>query len=183
MNWRETAEAIDPNRLIFLDESCAKTDMTRLYGWAMGGDRAVDAAPHRRWRTTTMLAAIRVDGVIGEAYEGGATGELFRMYVEDMLAPQLVPGDIVVMDNLGSHKVAGIREAIEARGAELWYLPPYSPDLNPIEPMWSKVKHLLRKTKARCEDTLFDAIGHALRAVTPKDLRGFYQDAGYATCE
>lgn len=96
--------------------------MTRLYGWARGGDRVVDAAPLRRWHSTTMLAAIRVDGVIPQAcatYEGGTTGEVFRFYVEDMLAPQLRPGDVVVMDNLGSHKVAGIREAIEARGAEL----------------------------------------------------------------
>lgn len=157
--------------------------MTRLYGWGLGGERVVDTTPGNHWHTTTMLSAIRIDGVIGEAcaaFAGATNGEVFRFYVEQMLAPTLRPGDIVVMDNLSSHKVKGIREAIEAVGAELWYLPPYSPDLNPIEPMWSKVKALLRKAKARTEDALYDAIGDALRAVTPSDLRGFYADAGYA---
>lgn len=184
--WAQDTAAVDANRLVFLDESGAKTNMTRGYGWGLGGQRVIEATPHGHWNTTTMLAAIRVDGVIPEAclaLAGAMTGAVFRQYVEDMLAPTLKPGDIVVMDNLASHKVAGVREAIEAKGATLWYLPPYSPDYNPIEPMWSKVKALIRKAAARTESTLHDAIGEALRAVTAKELANYYADSGYATNE
>ena len=184
--WADEVRTVDPHRLVFLDESGVKTNMTRLYGWGLGGERVVDAAPHNHWQTTTVLAAIRVDGVIGPAclaLPGAIDGPAFLDYVARMLAPQLRPGDIVVMDNLGSHKVKGVREAIEARGATVWYLPAYSPDLNPIEPMWSKVKALLRKLKARCQTRLYDALGEALHAVTAGDLLGFYRDAGYATSE
>jgi len=160
--------------------------MTRGYGWALSGERVVDAVPHGHWKTTTMLAAIRVDGVIPEAclaLEGPMTGAVFRQYIEQMLAPTLRPGDIVVMDNLASHKVKGVREAIEAAGAELWYLPPYSPDLNPIERMWSKVKALIKKAKARAQPTLYDAIGQALKAVDSTELAHYYVAAGYDTHE
>ena len=182
--WTTHTQLIDARRLIFLDESGAKTNMTRGYGWAIGGKRLADAVPQGHWQTTTMLVAIRVDGVIPEAclaLEGAMTGAVFRQYVEQMLAGTLRQGDIVVMDNLASHKVKGVQEAIEAAGAELWYLPPYSPDFNPIERMWSKVKALLNKTKARAQTTLQAAIGHALRAVEHSELTHYYTAAGYTT--
>ena len=182
--WRQDIEGIEPDRFVFLDESCAKTNMTRGYGWGQGGARVVDTTPGGHWQTTTMLASIRVDGVVGDAclaFPGATDGAMFRFYVEAMLAPTLRCGDIVVMDNLAAHKVKGVREAIEACGAEVWYLPPYSPDLNPIEPMWSKVKALIRKAKARTVEPLYDAIGHALRAVTAEELANYYADCGYAT--
>ena len=157
--------------------------MTRGYGWGKNGDRVVDTTPGGHWHSTTMLAAIRCDGVIGEAclaFPGAIDGAMFLMYIEEMLAPTLREGDIVVMDNLPAHKVKGVREAIEAKGAELRYLPPYSPDLNPIEMMWSKVKHLIRKAKARKVRPLYRAIGQALRAVTAEELANYYADCGYA---
>lgn len=160
--------------------------MTRQYGWGLGGERVIDTTPGGHWNTTTMLAAIRCDGVIPGAcasFRGATDGEVFLFYIQEMLAPTLRCGDIVVMDNLSSHKVNGVREAIEARGAEVWYLPPYSPDLNPIEMMWSKVKHLIRKAKARCEETLDQAIGHGLRAVTTQELTNYFADCGYAMSE
>ena len=133
-----------------------------------------------------MLAAIRVDGVVGEAclaFPGAIDGEIFLFYIEHMLGPTLLPGDIVVMGNLSSHKVKGVREAIESRGAVVWYLLPYSADYNPIELMWSKVKSLLRKAKARTVTALYGAIGEALHAVTAKELRGYFAHCGYATKE
>ena len=184
--WVEQTEDVDPWRLIFLDESGAKTNMTRGYGWGIGGDRVVDAVPHGHWQTTTMLAAIRVDEVIGQAclaLEGPMSGVVFSQYVEQMLVPALKPSDIMVMDNLASHKVKRVAEAIEAAGAQLWYLPPYSPDLNPIERMWSKVKHLIRKAKARAQTTLYDVISQALRAVEPTELTHYCAAAGYAIHE
>lgn len=182
--WADQTQAIDPSRLVFLDESGAKTNMTRGYGWGLGGDRVVDTVPHGHWQTTTILAAIRVDGVIPEAclaLEGAINGMVFEQYVEDMLAPTLRPGDIVVMDNLASHKGKAVAEAIEAMGAQLWYLPPYSPDLNPIERMWSQVKSLVKKAKARAQGALYEAIGAALQTVGPNELAHYYAAAGYAT--
>ena len=160
--------------------------MTRTYGWGLGGDRVIEAAPHGHWQTTTMPAAIRVDGVIPQAclaFPGATDAQVFLTYVRQMLVPVLEPGDIVVMDNLASHKVKGVREAIEAAGAALWYLPPYSPDLNPIERMWSKLKTLIRKAKARSRERLYQAIGQALRAVEPGELAHYFAAAGYATEE
>jgi transposase len=184
--WAQQTERIDPSRLVFLDESGAKTNMTRTYGWALGGQRVIEAVPHGHWHTTTMLAAIRVEGVIPEAclaLEGAINGAVFEQYVREMLAPALQPGDIVVMDNLASHKGKGIAEAIEAAGAHLWYLPPYSPDLNPIERMWSKIKSLLKKTKARAQTSLYRAIGMALQTVSAAELAHYYAAAGYAISE
>lgn len=184
--WSQGVGGVDPRRLIFLDESGAKTNLTRTYGWGRGGERVVEATPHGHWGTTTMLAAIRVDGVIPDAclaFSGATDGQVFRTYVQDMLAPTLSAGDIVVMDNLASHKVKGVREAIEATGAALSYLPPYSPDLNPIERMWSKVKTLVRKAQARSQTALYDAIGQALRAVTDGETANYFAAAGYAMNE
>ena len=163
---------------VFLDESSAKTNMTRLYGWGQGGSRVVQHVPHGHWNTTTMLAAIRLGGVIPDAcwsFRGALDGDLFLDYVQHHLAPSLRPGDVVVMDNLAAHKVKGVEEAIRQANAEVWYLPAYSPDLNPIEPMWSKAKAYLRKAAARCEESLFQAIGQALRSITKDDLQGYFK--------
>ena len=173
---------VDPNRLVFLDESGAKTNMTRQYGRAPAGQRLLDTIPGGHWNTTTMISAIRLEGVAAAMVTEGATNTLvFTGFIERFLAPVLRPGDIVVMDNLSSHKASCVAEAIEAVGAEVWYLPPYSPDLNPIELMWSKVKNLLRGLAARTKRTLVTAIGKALNAVTPEDAAGWFAHDGYGT--
>jgi transposase len=173
---------IDPASLVFLDESGSKTNMTRLYGPSPKGDRLYEAVPHGHWATTTMLSAIRLTGVIESAslvYDGPTDAAVFLTYVQDCLSPALGPGDLVVMDNLSSHKVKGVVEAIQAVGADVWYLPPYSPDLNPIEMMWSKVKSILRSIAAGTLESLHQAIGTALTAVTPSDLMGYFHHCGY----
>ena len=154
--------------------------MTRLRGRAPSGERVVEHAPHGHWHTTTMVSAIRLTGIEAPMVIDGAMDALvFRGYIERMLAPTLHAGDIVVMDNLSSHKTVGVREAIEAVDASLLYLPPYSPDLNPIEAMWSKVKQSLRGAAARNSRTLLKAIGDALRTVTLQDCQGFFRGCGY----
>jgi len=181
-NFTIAKRFIDPESFVFLDESGAKTNMTRFYGRGLRGDRVFDTVPHGHWGTTTMLSAIRLDGVIRSAslvYDGPTDAAVFLTYVEDCLAPNLKPRDIVVMDNLSSHKGQGVTEAIESVGADVWYLPPYSPDLNPIEKMGSKVKAILRSIKARDFKTLIDAIATALRQVTSSDLRGYFASCGY----
>jgi transposase len=166
--------------LIFIDESGAKTNMTRLYARALGGQRAVDPAPHGHWSTTTMISALRVDGSTADMVIDSATdGAVFLTYVQEILAPTLKPCEIVVMDNLTSHKMAAVVSAIEATGAEVRFLPPYSPDLNPIEKMWSKVKAHLRKVKARTRETLWQAIGVALTTVTASDAVNWFKSCGY----
>lgn len=175
---------VDPQRFIFIDESGAKTNMTRLHGRAKPGQRVVDSTPHSHWQTTTMLAGLRLDGAVAPMVVDGATDtDVFTAYVEQVLAPSLRPGDILVVDNLSPHKAAGIRERIEAAGAELWYLPPYSPDMNPIEGMWSKIKAWLRKVKARTFDTLVEAVAEALNHVTIDDAQGWFQHSGYLTTQ
>ena len=155
--------------------------MARRYGRAPRGERALDAVPHGRWRTTTVIAALRADGIVAPlVLEGAIDGPAFLAWVERVLAPTLRPGDTVVADNLGSHKVAGVREAIEARGASLLYLPPYSPDLNPIELAFSKLKRLLRTAAARTADALEAAIGAALGQFTPAECASHMRHCGYA---
>ena len=154
--------------------------MTRRYGRARRGDRLVASAPHGHWKTTTFLAALRHDRIDAPCViDGPINGATFRAYVEQFLAPTLTPGDIVVMDNLGSHKVEGVREAIEARGASLAYLPPYSPDLNPIEQVFAKLKARLRSVAARTVDALWDAIGSSLDAFPPAECAAYFKGAGY----
>ena len=166
---------------MFLDESGAQTSMTRTRGRAPRGQRVVAKVPGGHWKIVTMIGAVRTDGPFAAASVVGATdSDVFRTYVSDILAPQLRPGDVVVMDNLSPHKAAGVREAIESAGAELRYLPPYSPDFNPIENLWSKVKGALRSLAARSVDTLHDAIGTAISSVTPSDCLGFFRHCGYA---
>jgi transposase len=167
--------------LKFIDESGVNLAMTRQYGRAARGERVVGAMPHNYGANVTMLAALSLHGVDAVMTIDGATdAEVFRAYVEHVLCPTLVPGDIVIMDNLRAHKVAGIREHIEAREAQLIYLPPYSPDLSPIEPCWSKLKTLLRNAQARTRDALDAAIQQVLAAVTPADAHGWFRHCGYA---
>jgi transposase len=174
----------DLERFVFLDESGAKTNMTRRYGWADRGERCHFAVPHGHWETTTMVSAIRADGVIEEAtlvLDGPMNGATFRGYVERMLAPALRADDIVLMDNLAAHKVSGVVEAIEAHDAELWYLPPYSPDLNPIEKLWSKIKSTVRQLGERTWQGLVDAIALAFHQVSLDECRNYFRSCGYAT--
>ena len=167
-------------KLVFIDESGAKTNMTRLYGRAKQGQRAVDDAPSGHWGTTTMISSIRLDGSTAcMAVDGATTKDIFIAYVRHILLPTLKAGDIVVLDNLSAHKNQETRDLIESVGAELWFLPPYSPDLNPIEKMWSKIKAILRTLKARTEESLINAIAKALDKVTAKDAKGWFQACGY----
>jgi transposase len=171
---------MDAERFVFLDETGATTAMTRLYGWGPRGERLVDAAPSGHWKTTTFVAGLRSAGVIAPCVlDGPMTGEVFRAYVEQMLAPSLRRGDVVVMDNLPAHKVAGVREAIKAAGASLLYLPPYSPDLNPIEQLFAKLKALLRKAAARTRDALWHTIGAVLDAFTLAECHNYLVNSGY----
>ena len=167
-------------KLVFIDESGAKTNMTRLYGRAKQGQRAVEEAPSGHWCTTTMISSIRLDGSTAcMAVDGATTKDIFIAYVRHILLPTLKAGDIVVLDNLSAHKNQETRDLIESVGAELWFLPPYSPDLNPIEKMWSKIKAILRTLKARTEESLINAIAQALDKVTAKDAKGWFQSCGY----
>ena len=167
---------------MFIDESGAKSNLTRLWGRCPVGQRLVAKVPHGHWQTSTIISAIRLSGPFAPAVFGGpADTDTFRAYVEQVLAPALHPGEIVVMDNLSVHKAPGIESAIQAVGASVLYLPPYSPDFNPIEAMWSKVKSHLRSAAARTFDAICHAVAEALTKVTPTDCQGFFQSCGYAT--
>lgn len=173
---------MNPAQLVFIDETWAATNMTRQRGRCPRGERLVAAVPHGHWKTSTFVAALRTTGLTAPlVLDGAMNGEAFRAYVEQILVPTLVPGDIVVMDNLASHKVAGIREAIEAAGARLLYLPPYSPDLNPIEQSFSKLKTLIRKAAARTREALWNAIGRFVGRFAPRECANYFANAGYAT--
>ncbi|WP_342751024.1 IS630 family transposase [Termitidicoccus mucosus] len=169
-----------PARLVFIDESAAKTNMTRLRGRAPKGQRLVCHAPHGHWGTTTMISSVRLDGTTAcMTIEGATNTEVFQSYVREILVPTLRPADIVVMDNLGAHKNDRTLALIEQAGAQVRFLPAYSPDLNPIEMMWSKVKALLRKAQARTHSDLLNAIASALLAVSPQDALGWFSACGY----
>ncbi|WP_343226923.1 IS630 family transposase [Luteolibacter flavescens] len=173
-------EGFEPSRLVFLDESAAKTNMTRLRGRSPRGKRLHAAAPCGRWKTTTMIGAVRQDGsTTCMTVEGAVNAEIFRTYIRDILLPELRPGDILVMDNLGSHKDKEALGLLESAGVKVRFLPAYSPDYNPIELMWSKVKALLRKAEARTPAELLVAIGDALSRVTKKDATHWFSHCGY----
>jgi transposase len=166
---------------VFLDETWTATNMVRPYGRAPCGQRLVGGAPHGHWQTSTFLAALRHDRITAPCViDGAINGETFVAYVEQILVPTLAAGDIVIMDNLGSHKVAGVRQAIEAAGAKLLYLPPYSPDFNPIEQLFAKLKALLRTAAARTLEALIDAIAAALSAFTAGECANYFANAGYS---
>jgi transposase len=172
---------MDPTAFVFLDETGATTNMARRYGWSARGERLVDAAPHGHWKTTTFLAGLRSSGIVAPlVLDGPMTGEAFLAYVQQFLAPELKPGDVVVMDNLSAHKVAGVAEAIRAAGASLMYLPPYSPDLNPIEQAFAKLKALLRKAAARTREALWTTIGQLLDTFSPDECQNYLTNSGYA---
>lgn len=179
--WREQVAGISADRLVFLDESGVTTDMTRRYGRSERGQRIREATPGGHWRTVTMLGAISSEGWQATMTIAAPTdGEVFLAYLRDVLGPTLRPGQVVVMDNLSAHKVNGVAEAIQAAGAQVLYLPPYSPDFNPIEACWSVVKQHLRKCKARSLDALDLAIPVALNAVSKKIIANCFRHCGYA---
>jgi len=173
---------IDPRRLVFLDETWASTNMTRRYGRSRRGQRLIAKVPYGHWKTTTFVAALRHDGLTAPVViDGAINGELFLAYVRQQLVPTLKRDDLVVMDNLSAHKVAGVREAIESVGATLVYLPPYSPDLNPIELVFSKLKWLVRSASPRTVERLWSFLGQALDHFSPDECLHYFQHCGYAT--
>jgi transposase len=178
--WRLRIADVDPSRFVFIDESGAKTNMTRLRGRCKGGARLNDSTPLGHWETTTMIAALRLDGpAAAMVIEGATDAAVFRAYVKHVLVPALRPGQIVVLDNLSSHKGDEIRRMIESVECQLWLLPPYSPDLNPIEKMWSKVKESLRAAKARFTEELDRAVAAGLEKVQPQDAINWFESCGY----
>jgi transposase len=179
--YQEEIAALDPQRFKFIDESGVNLAMTRRYGRAPQGERVIGTVPQNYGANVTMLAALGSRGVEAVMTIDGATdAEVFQVYVEQVLRPTLRPGDIVIMDNLRAHKVAGIREAVEQAGAQLLYLPPYSPDLSPIEPCWSKLKTALRTAQARTREALEQAMALALATITVSDAHHWFHHCGYA---
>jgi transposase len=178
--WRAFRPDLNPEHLVFIDETWAKTNMVRLFGRAPRGQRLVAPVPHGHWMTTTFVAALRHNEITAPCvFDGPMDGESFLTYVEHFLAPTLRQGDVVVMDNLASHKVAGVKEAIERAGATRRYLPAYSPDLNPIEQAFAKLKAALRKAAARSFDALVAAISHALDQFTARECANYLANSGY----
>jgi transposase len=168
--------------LVFIDETWTKTNMAPLRGWAPCGQRLVAKVPHRRWKTTTFVAALRLNRIDAPwLLEGPIDGESFRTYVERVLVPTLRKGDIVIMDNLGSHKGKAVRDLIRRAGAKLFFLPKYSPDLNPIEQVFAKLKHLLRKAAARTSEAICATVGDILGAFTPDECANYFRNSGYPT--
>jgi transposase len=181
--WRVTlAQQIDPRRLVFVDEMGTNTSLSPLRGWSPKGQRAYCSVPRNRGPNTTLLSSMTMQGMGPSlAVEGATTAAVFETYVEPVLSPMLRPGQIVVMDNLSSHKGERVKGPIEERGCKLLYLPPYSPDFNPIEEAFAKVKGILRKAEARGRKALIEAIGQAMSAVSARDAQGFFEHCGYHT--
>jgi transposase len=181
--WRWLASRFDARRLVFVDESGFNTSMTRLRARAPKGKRAYGKVPRNRGKNTTLIASITLQGGMGESMilEGATDAAAFEAYVEHFLAPSLCVGQVVVLDGLGAHRTDRVRELIEARGADLVLLPSYSPDLNPIEEAFSKIKNLIRKAQVRSREALLEAIGAAISALSAKDARGFFEHCGYRT--
>jgi transposase len=180
--WRGWQGFMDPARFVFLDETSTATNMARRYGRCPASERLVAAVPHGHWYATTFIAGLRQSGITAPlVLDGPMTGAAFRAYVEQFLAPTLAPGDVVVLDNLAAHKVAGVAEAIAAVGATLLYLPAYSPDLNPIEQLFAKLKALLRKAAARTKEALWSAIGKLIATVPASECANYLRNCGYGS--
>lgn len=179
--WRDAVmPGLAAGRVVFLDETAAKTDMARTHGYAPRGRRLEGPVPYRRWQTTTFVGAMRAGGFVAPlVVDGAMTGELFEAYTRRVLLPELREGDVVVLDNLSCHRRAGVREAIEGKGCTLLLLPAYSPDLNPIEMAFSKLKRLLRKAAARTVEALWEAIGRLLDRFGPRECANYIRHAGY----
>src|SRR5918992_5120167 len=182
VQWTKYQGRVEPERLVFIDETWTRTDMAPLRGWAPRGRRLPAKVPHGRWKTMTFLAALRHDRIDAPWFiEGAIDGESFRTYIEKVLLPTLRPGDIVVMDNLGSHKSKTVRQLIRSAGAKLFFLPKYSPDLNPIEQVFAKIKHLLRKAAERTLEATWRRLGDLLDRFSPDECARYFQNAGYAS--
>ena len=179
--WRQSQPRLDPARLVFVDETWASTNMARRYGRAPAGERLVEPVPHGHWKITTFVAGLRAGGVVAPmTCDGAINGELFVAYVEQVLVPELRPGDVVVLDNLSAHKRAGVRQAVEGAGCRLLYLPPYSPDLNPIERAFSKLKALLRRARERTVAGLQSFLCFCADAFRPDECANYFAHCGYA---
>src|ERR1700758_5141509 len=173
--WRSWQARLVPRRLVFIDETWIKTNMAPLRGWGRKGDRLRGFAPHGHWRTLTFLGALRCDELVAPCvFDGPINGECFLAYVKQQLVPALKPGDIVILDNLGSHKAAALRGLIKAAGARLWYLPPYSPDLNPIEQTLAKIKHWMRAAQKRTIEDVWRHIGSLVEAIEPDECNNYF---------
>jgi transposase len=180
--WRKYQDRLDPRRLVFIDETWASTNMTPIRGWGPRGKKLIGRVPHGRWRTMTFIAALRCDRIDAPyVLDGPINGVTFTAWIEQLLVPTLSPGDIVVMDNLASHKGKAVRQLIRAAGAKLLFLPPYSPDLNPIEQVFAKLKLLLRKAAERTVETSWKRIGSLLDAFPPHECANYLKGAGYAS--
>ena len=180
--WRRYQSRIDPARLVFIDETWTKTNLAPLRGWAPRGARLPAKVPWGHWNTMTFIAALRQDRIDAPwLLDGPVNGERFQVYVEKVLAPTLRTGDVVIMDNLGSHKGRAVRQTIRQAGARLILLPKYSPDLNPIEQVFAKLKHLLRKAAARTREAVCAAIGQLLSSYTPDECANYLTNSGYGS--
>ena len=178
--WSEAQPGMDIEKLVFIDETWTSTSMTRRYGRAPRGQRCIASAPHGHWKTTTFVAGLRHHRLTAPMVtDGPMDGEMFLAYVRQFLCPALRPGDIVILDNLSTHKVAGVKEAIAAAGATMLYLPPYSPDLNPIEKLFAKLKALLRKAAKRSIDALWNEIGELLNTFSSTECANYFASSGY----
>lgn len=180
--WKRHQGKIDPDRLVFIDETWVKTNMAPLRGWGDRGKRLVAHVPHGHWKTMTFVAALRSDRVDAPwVLNGPINANAFLTYVEKELARTLAPGDIVVLDNLGSHKGQAVRRAIRQTGAKLIFLPPYSPDLNPIEQLFSKIKQAMRTAMTRSEDTVHNALAQTIKTIQPNECENYIRNAGYGS--
>jgi transposase len=180
--WKTYQGRIDASRLVFLDETWVKTNMAPLRGWGPRNQRLRAHAPYGHWKTLTFIAALRHDRIDAPwVIDGPINGQIFRVYVEKVLAPTLNPGDVVVLDNLGSHKNKAARAAVRARGAHLFFLPPYSPDLNPIEQVFAKLKHLMRKAQPRDVNATWNKVGDLLDLFAPKECANYLKNSGYGS--
>ena len=182
LRWKAHQGGVDMQRLVFIDETWAKTNMTPLRGWAARGKRLIGKAPFGHWNTMTFIAALRHNAITAPwVIDGPINGSILRTYVENVLVPTLSKGDIVILDNLGSHKAPAIRNAIKAAGTRLFFLPAYSPDLNPIEQVFAKLKHLLRKAAERSKETVWRRIGSRLDQFSPQECETYLRNSGYGS--